>query len=681
MFAVLHYLYLLRFPIACAALLAAFGPVALGPGRALLIGMFDLDWPGVSLATYCALWVGTASFFSAQLVLLYGHERFGAPAVSPWWGRALPFKVWQVTFSRIEGLVAGLGALAAMVLCGYLITQARPGAVLGSAIGLAIFVATLVLIERLRNAHFLMSWNTRVASWLAFTPQGYVKHRAAGPSDYQLLDAHGRALAVSLSSQALYVVLGLAKGIALGFPDTFARSESPAIPTLAGVLILILLVCWNGSALAFFLDRFRVPVMGVFVPMLVAAAQWPQSDHFFAVSASSRQERVLPRDVLDASPSEAAIVVAVSGGGIQASAWAAQVLTGLDAASGGRFAPSVRLISSVSGGSVGTMRFLAAYENGTLPDGAHQRIVEQSRASSLDEVAWGVLYPDLLRLVLPFVQPGIIDRGWALERAWAAGQTDLATSMSEWRQAVHERRMPAVMFNATVVETGGRVLFSTVDADRDNGARSADNFRDLYPQYDVAPVTAARLSASFPYVSPAARAAAPLPRSQRFHFVDGGYWDNFGIASAVEFIDQAVTAGTKVKRILLIEVHDRLSSSRRTSDGRRGALFQTFAPPSTLLSVMSNGQPARNAEEVRLLKGYLAARSVELSHQVFESPQASAPLSWHLTLADKMSIDRAWTAMTDRASPLSAFCQTLAFLQGLPSGRTGTVEQVQPCAR
>jgi hypothetical protein len=62
-------------------------------------------------------------------------------------------------------------------------------------------------------------------------------------------------------------------------------------------------------------------------------------------------------------------VVAVNGGGIQAAAWAAQVLAGLEEACreegcGREFDEEVRLISSVSGGSVGTMYFVNEYTDG-----------------------------------------------------------------------------------------------------------------------------------------------------------------------------------------------------------------------------------------------------------------------------------------------------------------------------
>lgn len=63
---------------------------------------------------------------------------------------------------------------------------------------------------------------------------------------------------------------------------------------------------------------------------------------------------------------------------------------------------------------------------------------------------------------------------------------------------------------------------------------------------DLSLFTAARLSAAFTYVSPATRIPDQfVPRSNdgrrpAFHVVDGGYFDNDGVSSAIEFLTSAV---------------------------------------------------------------------------------------------------------------------------------------------
>src|SRR5437773_11256272 len=123
-----------------------------------------------------------------------------------------------------------------------------------------------------------------------------------------------------------------------------------------------------------------------------------------------------------------------------------------------------------------------------------------------------------------------MDRGIAAEHAWKRQAPEVAAPLAAWRPDVlGGRRMPAVIFNATLEDTGGRLAIGTTDlADK----RGVKNFGSIYGNVvDPSVVTAARLSATFTYVSPAARIDAPVLRTRTYHVVDGGYFDNYGIAS------------------------------------------------------------------------------------------------------------------------------------------------------
>ena len=130
------------------------------------------------------------------------------------------------------------------------------------------------------------------------------------------------------------------------------------------------------------------------------------------------------------------------------------------------------------------------------------------------------------------------------------------------------------------------------------------SFYDLYRSQDLSIVTAARLSASFPYVSPAARARdpytdVPLPLRDSFHFVDGCYYDNFGISSIADSLVEAMHRDClKVKRILLIQIRGPISSEdprpqgrRRDSSTKRVSRRQplsTLGRPGRFLTIMPN---------------------------------------------------------------------------------------------
>ncbi len=279
------------------------------------------------------------------------------------------------------------------------------------------------------------------------------------------------------------------------------------------------------------------------------------------------------------------VVVTAEGGGIQASAWAARVLTGLHKRYGKDFTRSIGLISGVSGGGVGAMYYLANWRDGDddpLTDCACDNINRMSRASCMEASAWGITFPDFLRLGAPMFIPENVDRGWALEKSWL-GQlqtVDGSRRADDWRLAdmqdsVSAGRAPVPVFNATLVESGQRLLISPVSMFPSLPAEDASSspveflplFRDEANNLRVS--TAARLSAGFAYVSPvccarrksvgdsnavlqsltaavgvAAAGRRTILKSalervealKNAHVVDGGYVDNEGVFTVVDWL-------------------------------------------------------------------------------------------------------------------------------------------------
>jgi hypothetical protein len=264
-----------------------------------------------------------------------------------------------------------------------------------------------------------------------------------------------------------------------------------------------------------------------------------------------------------------------------------------------------------------------------------------------------MVYPDAFRSVAPLVLSSRIDRGWALERAWLKHlgvSFDRSPSLGTWREDARNHVRPAVIFNTTVVESGERFLFPTVDVSSSPGRRSFHDV-DGYQSLDLSAVTAARLSASFTYVTPVARAQCCPPRPHRYHFADGGYYDNYGLASLSELLDQATEAPAAVRHILLIQILLDQPESDPRSEGSRGWFFQSFAPLETLYKMRSAAQYSRDETEYALLKQALHARGVQLdrvkfSYQIPKIPcqNTPTPLSWHLTQGQISCVKDTWNA-------------------------------------
>jgi hypothetical protein len=130
-----------------------------------------------------------------------------------------------------------------------------------------------------------------------------------------------------------------------------------------------------------------------------------------------------------------------------------------------------------------------------------------------------------------------------LELAWSRNSSkdpknhpQLAEPLSNWNAAVTEKPLPAIVMNSTIVENGYRLLLGTTYPAAGLAPDSRENATALHcirgKQRDVQVVTLARLSATFPWVTPTARAEGD---STKPHMVDGGYYDDYGMATLVEW--------------------------------------------------------------------------------------------------------------------------------------------------
>jgi hypothetical protein len=457
-------------------------------------------------------------------------------------------------------------------------------------------------------------------------------------------------------------------------------------PSLAGVLLLLTMLNWGLSGAAFFLDRYRVPVLiSILIVTGIISIFFPQTDSYYFIYRKEHAEEIKPQNLLAPRNGAKVILVAANGGGIQAAAWSARVLTGIEEGCrsggncGGRsFARSVRAISAVSGGSVGAMYFANAYgkygaKEGELPDNdGLERIVELAERSSLDGLTWGLVYSDFLRTMAPFLSKVRFfrrtDRARALEFEWQR-DVDLNAMLGEWKRDAVDGKRPGVVFNTTVVDNGRPLLFSTIEH-RENPS-VAQIFDRLYKDYDTPVTSAVRMSATFPFVTPAARAH----RSDKsdwadaeYHVVDGGYYDNYGMATLVECLDNELDKPeVNVSELMVIRIHSMpvVKSPDRGLEKKRGFFYQMGVPIVALGNVRGAGQLSHSQVEFDLLQKRWrerAGRKVDIQLATFEYPNYDAPLSWHMTNKQKQALDKAWkeTYVNDPDSDLSKVKKFLA---------------------
>jgi hypothetical protein len=535
----------------------------------------------------------------------------------------------------------------------------------------------------------------------------------------------------------IYILFGFSSNISAYLSSIFVYEyyDIPwGVPAIVYIPILASVLCWGLSAMSFFLDSYRIPLLVPIVFGLIIMSFFINKGHDFQTFQTSeavtqnistpsitaettKRDMPSPQDVIAAGKEnekqlsqpqqDYIIVVAADGGGIQAAAWTAQVLSGLEKACREEFkdfyacAGKIRLISSVSGGSIGAMYFVNAFNAADkgLPLDSREldSIVERAESSSLKNVAWGLAYPDFLNNILPVFPT---DRGQELERTWAdnnyiktveqnseqikAAKQSLKEPLSKWKEGVRAGWRPAVIFNSTIAETGERFLISTSDIDERNPShnqQNADtsqdcrrivdenfkraetgsrNFYELFPCNDIPIMTAARLSASFPYVTPAARSTiqGEYRNYNKAHIVDGGYYDNYGIVSLSEWLKQLLSHENRPKKILVVQIRCNDTGYDSVKNPTDGWLYQFLAPLNTLYNVRVSGQRSRGDLEFSDLQNYWATQKVDIKSVVFNfalerqlereqnqetrTEEYEPPLSWHLTPAEKIKIKQAW---------------------------------------
>ncbi len=586
----LGYVYLLRVPLLTWTVLIALwlGSFSGSTAEPILRGIFDVASPQssvwaacaqVATVTVAALLAGTSMGVAARLAVCNAHARFRSNPVFLSAGLELVFRL--VPFFSFAAVVGTVLVRSEAPWAGKL-----PGFVLGAGCWYALTVGARGFVNAL---HLKLVAKFQAGRWVPRNEPGYLDTERGTIQERHLFAAYQFGLALFA-----YVVYCVAS-----FLDIEFSGGHFLVPTLSLVLVMLTLGCWGLAGIAFFLDRYRVPLLVPLAVLAFTSGRFPESDYFY-------QGLARPANLTAPTPLTAAdiiakhesgpdagtpiILVATTGGGIQASGWTARVLTGLNEAialGNGGFSHHVRLISAVSGGSVGAMYFAAAYENGAVSKDKAAGIVANAEESSLDQVTWGLAYPDLVFGLMPALK-GIgvsggavrtsdsgaifIDRGRMLEASWRrrlpAAQAD--STLLGWENDAALGIRPAVIFNSTLVETGDRYLLSstgflepTANKARIEQYEGRWEFSKLYPDSDLRVRTAARLSATFPYVTPAARMLRndkSHSKDGRFyrpepHAVDGGYYDNYGMASLLDWLNNGLSAVPALHpKVMIIEI-------------------------------------------------------------------------------------------------------------------------------
>ena len=293
----------------------------------------------------------------------------------------------------------------------------------------------------------------------------------------------------------------------------------------------------------------------------------------------------------------------------------------------------------------------------------------------LSETVKQAIYRDAPALFSP--APLQVNRGTKLELEWDKHLGPNFRGRSLASMAADEKAgwRPSLVFSPMLVEDGRRVLISNLNLDflavstgcdlsnpNESHAiysRNAYQFAKLFPlAWPDFPVrTAVRMSASFPYMSP----AAVLPTEPRRRVVDAGYYDNYGVSVGGGYVYELVAHHRpwllqNVSGIVLIQIRDGVSDLENDSTQQRpdpGAFGRgtewLTSPIEGMFAVRNSVSTFRNDAMLERLSHLCDALSLPrtfFTTAVFEYG-GDTSMSWYMTQGEVEDVLNRAATMSD----------------------------------
>jgi hypothetical protein len=411
------------------------------------------------------------------------------------------------------------------------------------------------------------------------------------------------------------------------------------------------------------------------------------------------------------------VVVATTGGANRSALWTTKVLHELHRDPGlADFPKHVRIITGASGGMVG-----AAYYAGSLQTGGvlpAEFDPEDIAQDFLTPIINGLVFREVPFLALP-VESYSRDRGELLDRAMEGDVPRLTAGPKKRLAAVFERSFadlatgeaagwrPSLIFSPMIVEDGRRLFISnrhvpflTVNRgefllpngpefagpqasggsklednqkkskavgrgragtdDQDVYSRPGVEFFSLFPEardrFRLS--TAARMNATFPFLSP----AVSLPTNPPRRIVDAGYYDNTGVGVAAAWLyHHADWIIKECSGVVVIQIRDSASHQENRSVALPPAEGGSVLPGITgVLSAVNHARTAsatyRNDDDLYQLSQYFWMHGPWVSQffttVVFER-YLDVGMNWYLSPADKDLIKDSWDKGPANMNPAS----------------------------
>ena len=346
------------------------------------------------------------------------------------------------------------------------------------------------------------------------------------------------------------------------------------------------------------------------------------------------------------------LLLCTSGGGQRAAMWTFLALQRADRSFGEDLMDKVFMISGASGGLVGAAYYRELFDQGF--DLQRAGWLSNLGKDNLNPIIFSLAVNDTFLKLSSFSHAGYSykkDRGYMFERSLNNNLEGIFTrNVKEYRDDELAAKMPWLLLSPTIANDGRKLFISNPgasflnfdlqdDPTYETKVRGVDflRFFDGQQAGNISMLTALRMSASFPYITP----TISLPSEPRLEVMDAGISDNFGISSTLRVIRvfqdwiELNTSG-----VVLMVIRDTKRVEQPRSRPNASIVDRFFQPISDVYNNLANMQDINNDAAINAVDNWLDVPFdiVEVAYDSEAQQQDRASLSWHLTNKEKQTI-------------------------------------------
>ena len=350
------------------------------------------------------------------------------------------------------------------------------------------------------------------------------------------------------------------------------------------------------------------------------------------------------------------IFLCASGGGQRAALWTLNAMQKADSVMDGQLMSKSALITGASGGMIGAAYFREIYLRSLERNDSteNKQYLENVARDNLNPVIFSLLVNDAFLKFRKYEYEGkaySMDRGYAFEQNLNNNLGGiLRKKMSDYVNDEQSGRIPTMILSPTIANDGRKLYltarpFSFMSIDekaKDSSKFRGVDFLRLFKGHDASDLdfmTALRMSASFPYITP----TISLPSTPRMEVMDSGISDNFGVSDAIRFLYvfrkwiEENTSG-----VVLLVIRDTHPNEEIGGRPIPSIVDRLTYPIASVYNNMGRMQDRSNDARMEQASEWFGA-PMDVVELIYDSNKGSseqkrASLSWHLTTKEKHDI-------------------------------------------